>query len=256
MNKIMPFSLKEMILEQFFPVACPFCGRVVSYRVLCCPTCLEKLRFIDTTHHCSRCANDPCVCGEQDYSLDGLAAALEYTETVSEAVVNYKYHGHRNYSRFFAYLLECAVDKRFAGMAFDAVVYVPMAPKQQRKRGYNQAELLAVSLGKHLEAPLCHDVLRKNTKANMQHLLRAEERVENAKNSYFAGKEEITGKRILLCDDVATTRATLNVCAKILKEQGAKSVYGAVIAATQAKKIENDANIIYNKERADENLIG
>ena len=66
----------------------------------------------------------------------------------------------------------------------------------------------------------------------IQHLLSYEERRVNLKDAYFPGKSSVRGKRVLLCDDVYTTGATLESCAKALKEQGAVSVLGVVIAIT------------------------
>jgi ComF family protein len=126
----------------------------------------------------------------------------------------------------------------------DFIVPVPLHPRRLRWRGFNQSRLLAEKISKNL-APMLEieiiDVLKrdKNNKAQMK-IKKYRERLQNMKdifsfNAQF-GKNILKNKEIMLIDDIATTGATLEECAKVLKENGAKKVFAAVIARQTLKK--------------------
>ena len=105
----------------------------------------------------------------------------------------------------------------------DLVTFVPMHPRRLRKRGYNQAALLARGVAKRLELP-CEALLRRTRNARQQARLNRKERLRNLKGG-FACEGDAVGKRILLVDDICTTGATMRVCAQTLLTAGAASVY-------------------------------
>jgi len=220
---------KEVLLEQFFPDTCPFCDRLLSYRNLKCDRCfndLPKLRNV-----CPTCGKEQCIC-EQFVCLDRATAPFFYEDQVRDAIHRFKFEKRYDYARpFGAYLAELLITKGLAD-EIDCIVPVPMDRRREAKRGYNQALYLAQEVGERLNLPVAKDALRKKKDVPIQHLLSYEERRVNLKDAYFPGKSSVRGKRVLLCDDVYTTGATLESCAKALKEQGAVSVLGVVIAIT------------------------
>ena len=117
--------------------------------------------------------------------------------------------------------------------SFDLITWVPVSARRRRKRGYDQAELLARSVCAELGyKPVC---LLKQLRANpAQSGLRGEQRRANVLGAYgVCGKTDIHGKRILLIDDVFTTGATAEECARVLKTAGASSVHCGAVAAAQ-----------------------
>ena len=106
----------------------------------------------------------------------------------------------------------------------DMLVPVPLHYTRLMRRSYNQAELLAIMLGKHLNKPCCK-VLKRIRPTIRQATLSREERLKNLRGA-FAAKypEKIAGKKILLVDDVLTTGSTLHACAEILLKNGAEYV--------------------------------
>ena len=107
----------------------------------------------------------------------------------------------------------------------DTVTYVPMTERAQKKRGYNQSRLLALEISKRLLVPF-DTLLVKQCDTKRQHDLTAEERTTNLVGAFgVADGADITGKTVILCDDIKTTGSTLAECVKVLKSCGAKEVY-------------------------------
>lgn len=110
------------------------------------------------------------------------------------------------------------------------VVPVPLNRKKQKLRGFNQAEALAQEFARRTGLP-CLSLLRKIKPSRSQVELEREERLKNVLGSFSASPRPSLGERkIILIDDVATTGATLNECAKVLKKEGAGEVWGLVVA--------------------------
>jgi ComF family protein len=103
---------------------------------------------------------------------------------------------------------------------------------KEMKRGYNQSQLLAEELGKRWEIPVKTACLRRTLWSASQTTLSRRERWKNAAKSirFKTSRATIAGANILLIDDVLTTGATLESCARILKQEGARSVVGLALA--------------------------
>lgn len=240
-------TIKEIILEQLFPYTCPFCGTVISFRELYCNSCAEKLHWINE-QYCARCGKIPCNCEESENQLDGMIAAVEYDPCISKAITNFKYHQYYQYVKAFTKMIILRYEQMEPKEHFDGIVFVPMHPKHQKKREYNHAEVLARSLGTYFSLPVL-PLLKKGKQVSMQHFLDRMERKKNAEESYeLIRYVDLSGKNLLLCDDIVTTGATMNRCASLLKSCGAEKVYGIAIASTQHKDIENGNYLLYNEE--------
>ena len=122
------------------------------------------------------------------------------------------------------------------------LIPIPLNEKRRRWRGFNQAEEIGKELSKFLKIPLVKNCLKRIKNAQPQVELSEKERRENVKDIFFCqNKKEIFGKKILLVDDVYTTGATMEEAARILKESGAKKIFGVVVARAQPgeDKLEN-----------------
>ena len=128
-------------------------------------------------------------------------------------------------------LLAGCVSAHYAGIPFDGITYVPLHSRKGRERSYNQARLLAVSAGRKLGLAIQHRCLRRIRGTQTQTRLSAEERKRNVRGAFKAMTPEwINGRRLLLVDDVMTTGATVNECAKVLMDAGAYSVHVVTVA--------------------------
>jgi ComF family protein len=118
----------------------------------------------------------------------------------------------------------------YQGAGIDALVPVPLHRLRRRERGYNQAEELAVRLGKSTGLPVWN-VLRRVKKTRTQANLRRSERLRNQLRAFeFKGRFDVRGRRLLIIDDVFTTGATINACAQVLHHAGAVRLDALTVA--------------------------
>jgi ComF family protein len=106
------------------------------------------------------------------------------------------------------------------------LIPVPLASARKRQRGYNQSALIAYELGKRWRIPVREGVVCRTRETKTQTRLTPEERRANVAGSFgIAGKiEEFAGAHVIIVDDVVTTAATLNGCAKVLYQAGARII--------------------------------
>jgi ComF family protein len=112
----------------------------------------------------------------------------------------------------------------------DLITSVPLGLVRFRERGYNQATLLARPIALFLNIPFSSKALLRTRETRTQVGLSVNERMENMTGAFLAKNELVQGKNILVVDDVATSGATLNSCAKALLDGGALKVYGFSLA--------------------------
>jgi ComF family protein len=150
-----------------------------------------------------------------------------YEGTLRSLIHLYKYSGMKPLARPLARFLERAID---VDERFDAVAAVPLHWRRKWERGFNQAELLARHVAARRNIPLVN-VLRRKRPTQVQASLAMAGRRRNVAGAFIlrAGAN-VSGRRILLIDDVMTTGATASACAMVLKRAGAKSVSLATLA--------------------------
>ena len=120
---------------------------------------------------------------------------------------------------------------------FDGVCWVPVSKKRRKSRGYDQSELLAKRVAKELSLPACA-ALQKHAERNPQSQLKdAALRQANASGAFSVRPDaDVSGKTLLLIDDIVTTGATLSECCRILRQAGAKHIYCAAFASPRKEK--------------------
>ncbi|MEN8240689.1 MAG: phosphoribosyltransferase family protein [Chloroflexota bacterium] len=112
----------------------------------------------------------------------------------------------------------------------DMIVPVPLGPKRLKERGYNQAYLLAEAYANRLAIECNQHALRRIRETRTQVGLSIVQRQQNVTGAFKAESKEVSGKRVLLIDDILTTGATLNACAVALKQAGADRVFSLTLA--------------------------
>jgi competence protein ComFC len=219
------------LVDLFYPQRCVGCEKRASD--LLCRTCFEALPEI-WRPVCARCglptAFETLVCEEckgVDLGFEGARAPLRYEGVGKEIVHVLKYQGYAKVvDRLAAPLMVSALD---VDRRFDAVVPVPLHRSRLRRRGFNQAELLARGVAKKINAPVS-DTLQVVRRTRDQVELSASERRENVAGA-FSARARVCG-RILLVDDVFTTGATMNSCAEVLMRAGAENVFALSLCRT------------------------
>ena len=219
-------------ISLFWPARCPLCGEISQQRDSLCMKCCGEVKRVSNACKGCGCPGSSCTCAKSGFKLN-LAAPFEYSGVLRKAVHRFKFSCEKNLAAFFACEMLKALSAEFQVPAFDIVVCVPQTRRRRRERGYNQSALLAKSCARLLKVPTDVSVLEKQRDTADQHSLKSNERLKNVKNAFALSKDkDVSGKTVLLCDDVKTTGATLNECRKVLLKAGAKEVFCVTIAVT------------------------
>lgn len=232
--------LNNFISYLIFGNHCKYCGELINFGESLCLRCKNDLPRI-TGEKCLFCGagKDRCRCKKAKMKYDGVCAPFYYEKTVETAIRRYKFADKPYIAKTLAEDLAETVKNDFGKIKFDFIDYVPFSESQKAKRKYNPAQNLAAELSKILGIPVCH-VLVKPFETQTQHTSGALYRRGNVAGAYdVASNTDLTGKTVLLADDIKTTGSTLNECARVLKIAGAKGVYCAVAALTAVQREEH-----------------
>ncbi len=210
--------LLSVIWETLFPYIpkCVVCGTEKDVTDYLCPACAISMQMLT--------AGNAGAAG-----LDAFAAYV-YDGPAARTVQRYKYGGSRYLSAFMAQaMLRAALE---AELTFDNLCHVPLHPKKRRKRGFDQASLLAERLSE-LTGKSHFDAIRRVRNTPSQTKLNITKRKENMRGA-FEPVQPVSG-HVLLVDDVFTTGATAAECAGVLKAAGAASVTVLTFAQAMEK---------------------
>ena len=232
-------SLARSTLELLFPIHCLGCGREGN---VICASCADELRKLEDPF-CDVCAQpgaqgqcSPCL--ENPLAIDGIRAPYLFEGPLREAVHRLKYRGWRAVTPGLGDLLASYLEKhKLPGEVF---VPVPLHSSRLRSRGYNQSNLLAREAGKLLGVPVREDLLNRANDSRPQVEARSREHRRANVAGNFKASADVVGMSVLLVDDVATTGSTLSACAAALKEAGAASVWGLVLARESLRPQDRD----------------
>lgn len=173
----------------------------------------------------------------------GCWSPLAYQAQVREAVQRYKFAPAPAYGRPFGLLMaQCARDQ---GVEAELVTWAPLSKKRRRKRGFDQGELLARTVGECLALPVLPLLEKSRHTVPQSSLPDGAARRANALGAYsLLPGGRIEGRRVLLVDDVVTSGATLSECARLLCQGGAKQVLCLTLAQAGegGDKLENNRN--------------
>lgn len=235
-------NLRNFILDVIFPKFCFFCQKEGFYL---CEDCLATLE-ISQENFCL-CENPTNVfnggkCRKCYFKkLDSLYFAVAYqNKKIKKLIHQFKYEPFiKELAEPLANLIITHFQltekqKDFEGFV---IIPVPLEKKRLKWRGFNQAEEIGKKLAEFFKIPLLSNVLLKIKETPTQVELDGDKRKENL-NKVFAveNKNLINDKKILLVDDVYTTGTTMEECARVLKKDGAKEVWGAVVARARPEE--------------------
>jgi len=232
-------NLALSALEYFFPNLCPCCDKSVVDQDAICTNCWSKLSFISSPF-CKTCGRQlPYVVEEESSCLSCIKEPPEYDvarfsfqfNRQSKKFIHYfKYYDKTRLASVFAKILYNMYGKLID--EYDVIIPVPMHRFKRMLRFYNQSLVLAQQLSKISGKEVLPDVLCKVRWTRSQAMLSQKERRQNVNGSFdIEYPEKIQGKKVMLIDDVSTTRSTVNACAKELRAYASK-VFVLCIAAT------------------------
>ncbi|WP_371218649.1 ComF family protein [Orientia tsutsugamushi] len=231
-----------ILLNYFFPRQCLTCEQLIQSALPAglCSTCWNKINFI-TLPFCQKCGRvlpydygDDVIClkcchTEPNYEL--ARALLIFNEDSKFLIHAFKYYDKPLIAMMLAQLLY--VRYQYNILSADYIIPVPIHRFKLLLRGYNQAQVLGKYLSDIAKLPIKSNILIKYKWTKSQTKLTKKERIKNISGSFRINNSEIIkNKKIILLDDVVTTGTTVNLCTKLLKNAGAKSVFVLCIAYT------------------------
>lgn len=209
------------LLDLLFPPRCTFCGKFLGTgEKEVCSGCKRELPWTQ-----GREAEQ----GGEFFSL--CVSPLWYQDTVRSSFHRYKFKGRTGYAKTYGRLMAQCVRDHLAGR-YDLITWVPLSSESLKKRGYDQAMLLAMATALELGEVAAETLIKVRPTDTQSGLRDDSARRANVLGAYrITDPELVTGKRILLIDDVITTGSTISECARILRTAGA----GDVVCATLAR---------------------
>lgn len=221
-----------IILNAIYPKTCPFCDKILEEGSEICLPCASKLRYVEEPS-CKKCGKQ-LMKEEQEYCYDCATAkhlykrgvaTFAYDEMVSKSIYKFKYHNRRTYAGMYGKAVAERHRKLIASWNADVLIPVPIHTGKLQKRGYNQAELIAVQLGKWLELPVDSKILKRVRRTKAQKELNKSERKKNLENAFKITSNVVKYNKVILVDDIYTTGSTIDECARVLMEAGVKEIY-------------------------------
>ena len=235
---VIRLGLKEFVKaarDILFPLPCIGCGAGLppGREISLCPACRQDVRLL-LQPFCTRCGmpfdhaageNHLCSrCLSGGWHFRQARAVVQYRPPVTAAVKNFKYRGKMHGLATFAALTEQYFERQTLKPP-DVVIPVPLHPKRLRQRGFNQALVLCRKLLPDWQHIIDPHVLVRHHWIRPQTGLNGAERRRNVRNAFRVRRAgHIRDKKILLVDDVFTTGATVNECARVLMKNRAAGV--------------------------------
>lgn len=226
-------SMLSSLLDLVFPHRCTFCDSISTEPI--CRKCTDSVNFISPplcnicgvpfksdaikSHTCGECLKD-------ERHFRWARGVLLYNDATAKAIHRFKYGHDTTYSRSLGALMA-----DYPADGFDLIIPVPLHIKRLRERGFNQSLLLSMCVGKRRKITVDPFILKRTRWTEPQVNLSGKERKVNVKGA-FEVHGDVSGKRILIVDDVYTTGATANECSRVMKKSGAADVCILTLART------------------------
>ena len=225
-------------MDFVYPPVCLICKEVIreensqNPRGSVCPVCWNGLE-IEEKPYCSECKLDLDISQTHNCStyLDRVYSLGVFDENFQALVHNFKYKNKISLGRILGQRLAEEL-KKYNIPDYAYIIPVPLHPARKRERGFNQSEIVAESLGAELNLKIEKNILSRIKNTRDQTKLSIEERRQNVAGAFQVQDKQkiLQGQKIILVDDVITTGATLNECARVLKQAGAKEILAVTIA--------------------------
>jgi len=217
-------------LDWLFPPVCGGCGTVGTRW---CPECQKNIQTIQGPV-CDACglpqerAGLCDRCQKQRPAFRKLRSWVAFEDPVQVALHRLKYRRDVGLGEALANQISGFVSQ--LSWPINGLVPIPLGRKRLKERGYNQVAMIAMPLSLQLGIPYMPHALRRTRETRSQVGLSAMERQENMQSAFKANPEKVSGRTVLLIDDVSTTGATLSSAAEALYESGAKDVFAVTVA--------------------------
>ena len=233
-------SFLETAAGLLYPPACEGCGAGIEFAEALCVRCRRDVQPIRDPH-CARCSQPfegsirgefACAeCEERGYAFDCAVSCYRSRGIVRDLILRFKYRRQHHLRRPLAgWLAETLNDERIRRQPASALAPVPLHPRRERQRGFNQAAALCALLARRAGLPVWPALRRVRWTETQTHFDRAD-RLENLRGAFaIHPRRPVRGMHLLLVDDVFTTGSTVDECARTLRAAGAASVRVITVA--------------------------
>lgn len=222
--------------QLLFPLRCPVCDEIVTpFGHKICPGCIAKRKIL-TSPYCMKCGKkvqeqrELCEdCRNKKHLFFRGRALYEY-ESIAGSIYRFKYGGRQEYAEFYGEEMANLLGDFVRGIKPDALIPIPLHKSRQRKRGYNQAALLARTLGRRLDVPVLEGYLLRVKNTMPLKRLNPKERQNNLKKAFKIAQNDVKLKTVMVVDDIYTTGSTVDEAAETLLDCGVERVCFVALA--------------------------
>ena len=224
------------VLQLLYPLRCPVCDRIVKPAgEQICLECLGRLKIL-TPPWCMRCGKklkqegEYCAdCRRKEHVFRRGRALYEY-ESAAMPIYRFKYGGRREYAEYFGAQMAEYLGEFIRNIQPEGLIPIPLHRKRKAVRGYNQAELLARALGRHLDVPVYTGFLVREKNTSPLKYENPQERQNNLKKAFNIARNDVKLERVIIIDDIYTTGSTMDEAARTLQAAGVREVYFLALA--------------------------
>lgn len=220
-----------------YPRRCPACDEPVKpWNTLICTECAPKLTYIKPPL-CLKCGKhigdsekEYCDdCAVHPHLFDSGRALFSY-RSVSASIARFKYRDRREYADYFAACIQEQLGNFIRSCHAEALIPVPLHISKRRKRGYNQAQVLAEALSARTGIPVCTGLIERAVKTAPMKDLSAAERQNNLKKAFKICRNDVKLGIIIIIDDIYTTGSTIDAMSRELRKAGVERIYFITLA--------------------------
>lgn len=225
-------AVKDKLLDLIFPRRCVVCDEITDRpgKALC-SKCQGKILYIKEPC-CMKCGRQ-LKSSEQEYCVDCRKKKHYYIQgtslydygSMSDSLFRFKYAGRMEYADFYGRELAARRADWLSVVNPDVLVPVPVHSSRKRKRGYNQAELIAEKLSRYSGIPVNASLIRRERKTQPLKNLSYEERQNNLKRAFKIRQNDVKLSTIVIIDDIYTTGSTIDAIAQAFMEAGVPGIY-------------------------------
>ncbi|NTV77771.1 MAG: ComF family protein [Clostridiales bacterium] len=231
-------KIVKLILNLFFPKRCAVCDDLLpAWNEYLCDSCRKKLIRIKAPF-CMKCGKqledsqkEFCFdCNSKEHHFTRGRAVFEY-RCIMDGIYRFKYSNRQEYAEFFAHEIKQVLLDELKNWKPDGIVPIPLHKSRLKKRGYNQAELIAEKLSEMTGIPLQNHLIIRERNTTPQKTLDYASRINNLKKAFKFVENDVKLNTIVIIDDIFTTGSTIDaVSLEIREKSNIKDIYFITVA--------------------------
>ncbi|MBR5337144.1 MAG: ComF family protein [Lachnospiraceae bacterium] len=215
-----------------YPRVCPLCNELLWEDDRICGKCRDSIEYISEPY-CLKCGKsieyaekEYCLdCMKSDHLFTAGRAVFQYRDDIKKSIYRFKYKNKREYASFYGEEMAKCCGAWIKAVAPQVFIPVPLYPKKQAQRGYNQAELIARALSDHIPIPVADDLVYRVKSTVPQKELSDDSRKKNMKKAFKMAENIVKLNVVMVIDDIYTTGSTMDAISEVLLSAGVKEIY-------------------------------